>query len=151
MPREEDGQPVRGQLGRADRVGVAQQEVAHRAGRGAFPMRRFEAVALRFAAVAADHLVEVGEVGEFSVGGIPAEAVASGLARQKVMQVPAHRLGLTEPALRHHVLAVVRQQRLHPVLHRAASMVVSSAARRARSVRRSSATRKSVAISPAGS
>ena len=52
---------------------------------------------------------EVGEVGE---RGVPAEAVAPGLAGEQVVQVAAHRLVLLEPALRNHVFTVERELRL---------------------------------------
>jgi hypothetical protein len=48
---------------------------------------------------------------------LPRKLLDFGLAREQVMQFAAHRLRLGEPAQRHHVLAVVRQHRLHGVLH----------------------------------
>jgi hypothetical protein len=51
-------------------------------------------VAVAFAAVAADHLFEVGEI---EVGRVAAEAVAAPLTGEQMVDVATHRFALLEP------------------------------------------------------
>ena len=120
VPGHEHRPPVVGHLLGRDVLGVAQPEVEGCAGRRPLSVGRLEPVQVTLPTVVADGpgarlALRRGsgrEVGEVDERGVPAEAVAAGLAGEQVVQVAAHRLVLLEPALRNHVLTVERELRL---------------------------------------